>query len=80
MPSAQISDFTARPDLLQTEDPGPRNVGILFGLDHNDEAGVYRDCNDREDCLGRAAATKTTSQAVVETLVQLHSSVLYFKN
>lgn len=52
MPSAQISDFTARPDLLQAEHAGSRNVGIFFGLDHNDEAGVYRDCNNREDGSG----------------------------
>ena len=41
--SIQISDFTSRPDLLQTEDPCTRDVGILFGLDYDDETSVYRD-------------------------------------
>lgn len=41
--SVKISDLTSRPDLLQTQDSCARDVGILFGLDHNDEAGVYRD-------------------------------------
>lgn len=41
--SIQISDFTARPDVLQAEDPCPGDVGVLFGLDHDDEAGVYWD-------------------------------------
>ena len=38
----QISDFTSWPDLLQTEDSCARDVGVLFGLDHDDETGVYR--------------------------------------
>lgn len=41
--SIQISDFTSWPDLLQTEDPCTRDIGILFGLDHDNETGVYRD-------------------------------------
>lgn len=39
--SVEISDFTSRPDVLQTENPCPRDVGVLFGLDHDDETGVY---------------------------------------
>ncbi|TNN46994.1 hypothetical protein EYF80_042797 [Liparis tanakae] len=35
--STTISDFTSWPDLLQTEDPCTGDVGILFGLDHDDE-------------------------------------------
>lgn len=40
--SIQISDFTSWPDLLETEDPRTRDVGILFSLDHDDQTGVYR--------------------------------------
>lgn len=40
--SIQVSDFTPWPNLLQTEDPSTRDVGIFFGLDHDDETGVYR--------------------------------------
>lgn len=40
--SIQISDFTSRPYLLQTEDSCTRDVGILLGLDHDDKTGVYR--------------------------------------
>lgn len=39
--SIQISDFTTRPDVLQTEDPCPRDVSVFFGLDHDDETGVH---------------------------------------
>ncbi|KAG7241942.1 hypothetical protein INR49_024689 [Caranx melampygus] len=41
MSSEEISDFTSRPDLLQTEDTCTRDVGVLFGLDHDDETGAY---------------------------------------
>lgn len=41
--SVQVSDFTSRPDVLQTEDPCPGDVGIRFGLDHADETSVYWD-------------------------------------
>lgn len=48
MSSIQVANLTPGPDLLQAEDPCSRNVGVLFGLDHNDETGVYRDW-DTED-------------------------------
>lgn len=41
--SIQISDFTPGPDLLQTEHSCSGDVGVLFGLDHDNETGVYRD-------------------------------------
>lgn len=41
--SAQVPDFTVWPDVLHAEDSGARNVGILLGLDHDDETGVHRD-------------------------------------
>lgn len=41
--SIQISHFTFWPDLLQTQDPCTGDVGVLLGLDHNNETGVDRD-------------------------------------
>lgn len=43
--SSQISDFTAWPDLLQTQDSCSGHICILFGLDDNDETGIYRNCS-----------------------------------
>lgn len=45
MSSSQISDFTAWPDLLQTQDSCSGHICILFGLDDNDETGIYRNCS-----------------------------------
>lgn len=41
--STQVPDLTVRPDVLHAEDSGARNVGILLGLDHDDETGVHGD-------------------------------------
>lgn len=45
MSSSQISDFTAWPDLLQTQDSCSGHICILFGLDDNNETGIYRNCS-----------------------------------
>ena len=47
MSSFKVSDFTSRPDLLQTQNSGTRYVGILFSLNHNNKTGIYRDWRER---------------------------------
>lgn len=41
--SIQVSDLTARPDLLQAPNACPWDVRVFLGLDHNDEAWIHGD-------------------------------------